>query len=66
MDGVEPIQGGGSHMASVLDELEFKPHLGGDEAHYSRGVIHGAGALASNGMLPRYGFGEVSTQALKE
>ena len=54
------------HMASVLDELEFKPHLGGDEAHYSRGVLHGAGALASNGMLPRCGFGELSTQALKQ
>ena len=45
------------HMASVLDGLEFKPHLGGhgDKAHYSRGVLHGARALTSNGMLPHFG-----------
>ena len=51
----------------VLDRLEFKPHLGGhgDKAHYSRGVLHGARALTSNGMLPHCGFGELSTQALK-
>ena len=56
------------HMASVLDGLEFKPHLGGhgDKAQYSRGVLHGARALTSNGMLPHCGFGELSTQALKQ
>ena len=42
------------HMASVLDGLEFKPHLGGhgDKAHYSRGVLYGAKALTSNRVLP--------------
>ena len=27
--GVDPIQGGGSHMASVLDGLEFLRHISG-------------------------------------
>ena len=55
-------------MSSVCDGLEFKPHLGGhgDEAHYSRGVLHGARALTSNGVLPHCGFGELSTQALMQ
>ena len=55
------------HMASVLDGLEFKPHLGGhgDKAQYSRGVLHGARALTSNRMLPHCGFEGLSTLGLK-
>ena len=54
--------------APVFDGLEVKPHPGGhgDKAHYSRGVLHGARALTSNGMLPHCGVGELSTQALRQ
>ena len=38
----------------------------GDKAHYSRGVLHGARALTSNGMLPHCGLGELSTQGMKQ
>ena len=56
------------HMASVLDGLEFKPCLRGhgDKAQYSRGVLHGARALTSNGMLPHCGIGELSTLGLRQ
>ena len=55
-------------MASVLDGLEFKPHLGGhgDEAHYSRGVLHGARALTSNRVLPHCDLEGLSTLGLKQ
>ena len=48
--------------------FEFKARLGihVDKAHYNRGVLHGARALTSNGMLPHCGVGELSTQALKQ
>ena len=56
------------HMASVLDGLEFKPHLGGrgEKAHYSRGVRHGAMALTSNRMLPHCGFEGLCTLGLRQ
>ena len=56
------------HTASVLDRLEFKPHLGGhgDKAQYSRGVLHGARALTSNGMLPHCDLEGLSTLGLKQ
>ena len=55
-------------MASVWDELEFKPHLGGDgdKAHYNRGVLHGAKALTSNRMLPHCGNEKFSRLDLKQ
>jgi len=58
----------GGRIARMLDRLEFKPHLGGhgDKAQYSRGVLHGARALTSIGMLPHCGVGELSTQALRQ
>ena len=56
------------YEASVFDGLEFKPHLGGhwDKAHYSRGVLHGARALTSNGMLPHRGFEWLCTLGLRQ
>ena len=55
-------------MASVWDELEMKPHLGGhgDKAHYKRGVLHGAKALTRNRMLPHCGYEGLSTLGLKQ
>ena len=52
----------------MFDGLEFKPHLGGhgDKAHHSRGVLHGARAETSNGMLPHCGFEGLCTLGLKQ